>query len=49
MGKPSIIILLNSNWELSSLFLNGETDSKTRKLQEFADRVIKAIKGENDD
>ena len=53
MNEPTLTIQFSSvTWEPTAIFPNGETDTKTEKLNELAKRMLTAItepKGKDDE
>ena len=46
MNEPTLTIQFSSvTWEPTAIFPNGETDTKTEKLNEFATRMLASITG----
>ena len=46
MNEATLIIQFSSvTWEPTAIFPNGETDTKTEKLNEFATRMLASITG----
>jgi hypothetical protein len=48
MTPPTLLIQFDESWT-PTIFINGETDQKTAKLQEIADRMLALIERPEDE